>query len=140
MRTVPSEEGDDSIFELMRLSGVSTWMTRIASEDFRWEGHSIRAGNVVTLMIVAANRDPNAFPNPLKIDFDRSQRANMTFAPGLHHCIGHFMARMQLGEFFPRMLGRFDRAEVVDPAIQFGAGIALRGPEHLNVRFVECSP
>lgn len=126
---------ETQVMELMRLSGVSTSMARIATEDFEWRGRSIKAGQILILMIITANRDPNVFADPEAIDFSRSQMENMTFAPGLHHCIGHFMAKMQLGEFFPELLRRFARFEVLDDPIPFGAGISFRGPERLRMRF-----
>ncbi len=58
----------------------------------------------------------------------------MTFGPGLHHCIGHFMAKMQLREFFPAFLDRFEPFELLDPEIEFGAGMSFRGPVRMNIR------
>ena len=44
---------------------------------------------------------------------------------------------MQLQEFFPALLKRFESFAVIDPKIEFGAGITFRGPAHLHMRFVE---
>ena len=134
IRNHPEAIGD-AVMEIMRLSGVSTSMGRIATDDFEWHGHSIKAGQVLLLMIIAANRDPQVFADPLRLDPARPQLENMTFAPGLHHCIGHLMAKMQLSEFFPELVRRFDRFEVLDHPIQFGGGISFRGPERLRMRF-----
>ena len=81
MRAHP-EGAANQVMEIMRLSGVSTSMTRLASQDFEWGGQAIKAGQVVILMIVAANRDPLVFADPARLDFSRPQQANMTFAPG----------------------------------------------------------
>ena len=135
MRAAP-EEIDTQLLELMRLSGVSTSMARIATADFEWRGHQISAGQVLIMFILAANRDPDVFDDPLAIHFGRSQMDNMTFAPGLHHCIGHYMAKMQLGEFFPELLRRFERVELIEDHIQYGAGISFRGPERLPLRMI----
>jgi cytochrome P450 len=135
VRNNPDRIGD-AVMEIMRLSAVSTSMARIATENFEWYGHQIQAGQIVLLMIVGANRDPAVFPDPLRLDFTRPQIDNMTFAPGLHHCVGHFMAKMQLSEFFPALLDRFETVELLDERFQFGAGISFRGPEHLNMRFI----
>lgn len=132
MRTHP-DQIVSSVLEMARVSGMSTSMARIVTEDFTWHGRELKAGQFVHLMIVSANRDPSVFPNPMKIDMQRPQDMNVTFAPGLHHCIGHFMAKMQLSEFFLEFLDRFDY-EVLDPELMFGAGMAFRGPHHLNLR------
>ena len=46
-----------------------------------------------------------------QLDLARGQRSSLTFAPGLHHCIGHLLAKLQLGEFFTALTQRFDRVE-----------------------------
>jgi cytochrome P450 PksS len=84
-------------------------------------------------MIAGANRDERAFPNPNALDLTRPQDANMTFAPGLHFCIGHLLAKMQLGEFFPEALRRFE-PELLDDRLDFGLSLSFRGVETLNLR------
>jgi cytochrome P450 len=124
----------DSLMELMRHIAMSTSMSRIVTQDFVWRGHQLKAGQVVHLMIAGANRDPRVFPDPEVLDFSRPQDMNMTFGPGLHHCIGHFLAKMELGEFFPEFLKRFEPFEVLDKEILFGGGMSFRGPQELHVR------
>ena len=57
----------------------------------------------------------------------------MTFAPGAHHCIGHLLAKMQLGEFFPEFVRRFD-FELLDEQLKFGPAMGFRGLEALRMR------
>ncbi len=124
----------ESLMELMRYIAMSTSMSRIVSEDFAWRGHQLKAGQVVHLMIAGANRDPRVFSDPEVLDFKRPQDLNMTFGPGLHHCIGHFLAKMELSEFFPEFLRRFEPFEVLDDDLHFGGGMSFRGPQELHVR------
>jgi cytochrome P450 PksS len=58
------------------------------------------------------------------------------FAPGLHFCIGHLLAKMQLGEFFLALTQRFDGAEVLDTELKFLPPINFRGLDRLAMRFV----
>jgi pimeloyl-[acyl-carrier protein] synthase len=139
MRAHPERIGD-TIMELMRYSAMSTSMTRTVTEDFEWHGRQMKKGQVVHLMIAGANRDPRVFPNPERIDMTRPQDQNMTFAPGLHHCIGFFQARMQLSEFFPEFLRRYERFEMLDPEIEFSNGLSFRGPLRLNMRLTPRRP
>jgi pimeloyl-[acyl-carrier protein] synthase len=122
-----------SIMELMRYVAMSTSMERIVKEDFVWRGHHLKKDQVVYLMIAGANRDPKIFSNPDALDFARKQEKNMTFAPGQHHCIGHFFAKMQLSEFFSAFLDRYESFEIFDDDIQFGASTGFRGLTHLNL-------
>lgn len=124
----------NSIMELMRYIAMSTHQARIVAEDFEWKGHQLKQGQIVHVMTAGANRDPNVFTEPERLDLSRNQEMNMTFAPGPHHCIGHLFAKMQLTEFFPEFLRRYENFDILDDEIQFGGGLTFRGPQELNVR------
>jgi cytochrome P450 len=129
----------DAIMEIQRRVAMSTMMSRVASEDFDWNGHRIAKGDFVLLFQAAANRDPAIFANPDKLDFDRKQSQNLTFAPGVHHCAGFQLAKMVLSEFFPAFLERFD-FEVLDPELEFAMPPAFRTVEKLNVQLHPRTP
>lgn len=126
----------DKVMEIQRMAQMSTLMSRVATEDFTWNGHAIRQGQFVLLCQGAANRDPAVFPEPDRFDFTRSQQQNLVFAPGLHHCIGHLLAKMVLGEFFPAFINRFD-FELVDDQLDFAESLAFRGLNAMPVRLRE---
>jgi cytochrome P450 len=91
-------------------------------------------------MIAAANRDPRVFPQPEALDLSRSTDGSLVFASGLHYCIGHLLARMQLGRFFPRVLLRYPRAQILDDILQWQPALAFRGLEKLRVRLSDGPP
>jgi len=120
--------------ELMRYVAMSTSQPRIAAEDFEWQGKQVRKGDLICLMLAAANRDPRVCENAEAMDVRRSNERSMVFAPGLHHCIGHLLAKMQVAEFFGQLVRRFKGAEILDPRLNFMPQIAFRGVYELNVR------
>lgn len=120
--------------ELMRYIAMSTAQPRIAAEDFTWHGKQLRKGDLIFLMLAAANRDPRTFENPEAMDVHRNNERSMVFAPGLHHCIGHLLAKMQVADFFGQLVQRFEGAEILDPRLNFMPQIAFRGLYELNVR------
>jgi pimeloyl-[acyl-carrier protein] synthase len=124
------------VMELQRFVAMSTNMIRVVSQDFDWHGHALRKGQFVFLFIGSANRDPSVFGRPLEFDPERPQERNMTFAPGLHFCIGHLLAKMQLTEFFAEFFRRFD-VTVLDDKLDFHSSIAFRGLNTLNVRLTQ---
>ncbi|MET0987494.1 MAG: cytochrome P450 [Steroidobacteraceae bacterium] len=128
------EEIGNCIMELGRYTAMSTTMPRIVAESFEWHGQQLRKGDVVFLMIAGANRDPRTFANPESIDMRRPTDQVMAFGSGLHHCIGHLLAKMQLSEFFPELLRRFDPIEILDARLDFSPSISQRGLESLHVR------
>jgi pimeloyl-[acyl-carrier protein] synthase len=125
---------DGAMMELMRFIAMSTNQVRLVTADFEWRGHPLKKGQMVSLLVAGANHDPAVFPQPEQLDFHRGQAANMTFAPGMHFCVGHFLARMQLTEFFTRLLTRFPNLEVLDEDLHWSTAFNFRGLKSLNVR------
>ena len=130
------ERTADGVLELARHMAMATSQPRFVTRDFEWCGKQIRQGQVVFLMLAAGNRDPRVFNNPETLDLQRPNDRALTFAPGAHHCIGHLLAKMQLGEFFGALVQRFRGAERLDPVLSFMPQIAFRGLYHLNVRML----
>jgi len=125
----------DIVNELMRFVCMSAGQLRIAAEDFEWHGKQIKKGQMVVLAVASANRDPRVFKNPLEIDFTRNNLDSMVFGPGLHHCIGHMLAKMEVSEFLLAMVNRFEKVEVLDEMLMFMPSAFFRGMRELNVRF-----
>ncbi len=123
----------ESCLELMRFVAMSTAQVRVAATDFDWHGKQLKKGDFVWLMFAAANRDSRVFADPEQIDPTRNNERSMVFAPGLHHCIGHLLAKMQVTEFFGELVRRFEGAELLDPRLDFMSQISFRGLYHLNV-------
>jgi cytochrome P450 len=129
------ERINDSVGEVMRYVAMSTTQPRVAAQDFEWHGQHIAKGDFVYLMIAAANRDPSVFPNPEVLDLSRATDRSMVFGSGIHHCIGHLLAKMQLGSFFPEAFRRYPNARVLEQELQWQPSLAFRGVEHLAVSF-----
>jgi pimeloyl-[acyl-carrier protein] synthase len=121
--------------EMSRHIGMSTAQPRVAAEDFEFRGKSMRKGDVVFLWILSANMDPQVFPAPERLDLTRPNiAAAMTFGPGLHHCVGHYLARVELEVFFRSFLPCFSKIEILDKPLAVLPNVAFRGLAHLNVR------
>ncbi|MDB5699515.1 MAG: hypothetical protein JWN69_2319 [Alphaproteobacteria bacterium] len=131
-----SQDLSGPVMELMRYVAMSTSMARIVTEDFDWNGNKLRQGDLVWLMIAGANRDPAVFDDPDSLRLSRPQNHSMVFAPGLHFCIGHFLAKMQVEEFFRALVTRFDRVELLDDELDWGTSLSFRGLQSLNARLV----
>jgi cytochrome P450 len=139
IRTHPDEIGS-IVMELNRYIAMSTGQVRVVTEDFEWGGQRLKAGQLVYLMIAAANRDPAVFSDPERLDFSRPQDRNATFGPGLHHCIGHLLAKMQLAEFFSALVERFEDIVLEETPDSWGTALSFRGLRHLRVRLVPRTP
>ena len=65
--------------------------------DFTYAGVTVPAGEPLSIVVGAANRDPAIFENPDKFDMHREKTIQATFGYGVHHCSGHQLAK-SLGE------------------------------------------
>src|ERR1700678_1193252 len=111
--------------ELSRSPSMSGIQTRVASDDFDWRGQHVKTGDVIYLWIASANRDPRVFTRPDELDLSCDKRENLVFGRGIHHCVGHFLAKLELSELLPRLFERFD-VRVLDDALDFSGGYAFR--------------
>ncbi|MET0659449.1 MAG: cytochrome P450 [Steroidobacteraceae bacterium] len=127
------ERKAQTVEEISRFVAMSASQTRVASADFQWHDANIRKGDIVYLWMGASHRDPRVFNNPDVLDLSRDAKENLVFGRGIHHCVGHFLAKLQLGEFFPAMFERFD-VEVLDHPLNYSGGYAFRTLSTLNVR------
>ncbi|MFE9452056.1 cytochrome P450 [Streptomyces sp. NPDC006739] len=86
-----------AVEELLRyLSIVHGGRRRAVLEDIEIGGQVIRAGEGVVIPNDIANRDPEAFPDPDRLDVRRDARRHVAFGFGVHQCLGQPLARMEL--------------------------------------------
>lgn len=133
-RLLESEaEAAKVVEELLRYVGMAKGMLRIAREDFEWHGKTIRKGDFVYGMNLAASRDPRAWDRPDAIDPDRNLSRSMAFGPGVHFCLGHLLAKMELAEFFSETFQNYDVA-LRSEERRYINSFTFRGLEELPVR------
>ena len=82
--------------ELLRFETPVPNTGRFASVDMEVNGFKIPAGTPLHMSWATANLDPEAFPDPLTVDFDRPTIPHVTFASGFHRCLGSHLARLEL--------------------------------------------
>ena len=106
----------DAIEECLRFAsnGYFTF-ARIATRDTAVGGTAIRAGMVVRPSPLAANYDPDVFPDPLRFDIHRKPKRILSFAVGPHHCVGNILGRTTITIAIRRLLARFPNARLADP-------------------------
>ncbi|WP_317442027.1 cytochrome P450 [Streptomyces collinus] len=110
-------------------------LSRIALEDVDVRGVRIRAGDAVYVSYLAANRDPEVFPDPEVIDFSRSPNPHVAFGFGPHYCPGGMLARLESELLVDALLDRVPGMKLAVPPEQvpFRRGALIRGPEALPV-------
>ena len=125
--------GATAVEELMRFEGSASVMIRRATEGFEWRGVDVEAGDTVYLSMSAANRDPDVFPDPDRLDLRREPNPHFGFGWGLHHCLGAPLARLESRVLIRKLLDRFPNVEPIgEPA--WADSVIGHGTGPLSVR------
>lgn len=115
-----------AVEEFLRFESSNQLGNRITTEDVEIGGVDIAAGTPITLCIGAANRDPDEFPDPDRMDITRTPNRHLAFAAGAHACAGMSLARMEGQVAIGRMVQRFGTLEQAGPFVR-GMRARFRG-------------
>jgi cytochrome P450 len=81
--------------ELLRVFSV-TFSGRTVAQDVEVRGVQMKKGDKVTSILPACNYDPDVFPNPTVVDFNRPKKIILAFTVGIHSCMGAHLARLEI--------------------------------------------
>lgn len=104
-----------AIEELLRYDGPSGAQVRVVKVAQDLRGKNLKPGDRVFLMLNAANRDPEAYDDPDRLDLRRKEVPHLTFGFGLHICLGFPLARMEGQVALPAVLGHWRHIELAAP-------------------------
>jgi len=124
------EQAEATVEECLRFDAPLHLFTRYTLEDTELAGIALRKGDVVGLMLGAANRDPNRFANADSFDPFRTDGANVSFGAGIHFCIGAPLARIELQESMKVLFERLPKLRIAEPP-RYGNVYHFHGLERL---------
>jgi cytochrome P450 len=117
---------------------VNRWQTPVAARTRHARGTAaeiagvpIPDGDAVTMLPIAANRDPSRWVDPARFDIDRSPVSHLGFGIGRHVCLGQNLARLEIQVLMDRLLDEIPEWDVID--VDYGANFWVRGPKSLVV-------
>jgi cytochrome P450 len=121
--------------ELLRYDGPVHVTARIATSDVEIGGETIRAGEQAVAILGAANRDPEQFPDPDRLDVARTPNRHLAFGGGPHFCLGAALARMEGQIAFETLLRRLPDLELATASPTYRDHYVIRGVTELRVSF-----
>jgi cytochrome P450 len=124
-----------AVEELLRYVSPVHTLARRALQDVTIRGVEIPAHSSIYLQVGAANRDPEKFPDPEKLDITRPPARSLGFGYGIHFCIGAALARLESQVTFETILRRLPNIHMVGEPPQFRPNYSLRGLKSLSVAF-----
>ena len=108
-----------AVEELLRYDSPAQATFRRALADCEVNGSEVRKRDNVVVLVGAANRDPDAFEDPDRLDVGRAKCPHLTLGRGIHHCMGAPLARLEGRIIFEMLLERFPHIALLDdrPAV-----------------------
>lgn len=124
--------------EILRYEPPVEAAIRVPDEDVVLHGQPVAAGTPIMISITAANRDPRTFGDPETFDVGRGDaRQHITFASGIHRCIGAPLAQLEITVALQTLLQRLDSVQLASEPVL--AKRAFRGLESLPLE-IRCRP
>ncbi len=125
-----------AVEELLRYESPSQHTARLAPDDVMLGGRLIRKRQAVIAVMGAANRDPERFPDPDRLDLGRQENRHVAFAWASHFCFGAPLARIEGQTAFEKVLRRMPNLQLeLDHPIRWRENLGLRGLTALHVTF-----
>jgi cytochrome P450 len=122
------ENIDRVVEELLRCWSV-TFSGRVLAQDFEMRGVKMKKGDRITCLLPVCNYDPDVFPNPTEVRFDRPRQTVLAFTVGAHSCMGAHLARLEIKIALQEWLKRIpDFALIPDTKVEYKPG-GVVGPE-----------
>jgi cytochrome P450 len=124
--------------ETMRLHSPVQWTARQTTRDVAITDETvgditIPARSRVLLMLGAANRDPEHYPDPETFQLDRRVGDHLGFGAGIHFCLGAHLTRLEVRVALEHLLETVPSIEAAGP-VTWAKSASLRGPVHLPLR------
>jgi cytochrome P450 len=128
-----------AVEELLRYESPSQHTARIAPQDTEIGGKQIRQGQAVIAVMGAANRDPERFPDPDRLDLGRADNRHLAFGWASHFCFGAALARIEGQLVFEAIMRRMNNLRLEPGPLVWRDNLGLRGLTSLPVTFTQAA-
>jgi len=124
-----------AVEELLRYESPSQHTARMARTDLELGGRKIRKREAAIAVMGAANRDPERFPDPDRLDLARSDNRHLAFGWAAHFCFGAALARIEGQVSFSTILRRMPNLALQHVPLRWRTNLGLRGLVALPITY-----
>ncbi len=124
-----------AVEELLRYDSPVQFTARIAREPLEIRGRKIYRGQGVLLMLGSANRDPEQFPDPDRLDIRRQNNHHLAFGHNVHYCVGAALGRLEAQIALRTMLQRLPGLQLDNRPLIWQENLSFHGVNALHVTF-----
>jgi cytochrome P450 len=118
--------------ECLRYAGPVHSLFRQADRETSICGTKITTGDRLTLRLASANRDPQQFAEPDRLDIRRGAAGHLALSSGFHYCVGASLVRMMTATATQSILARYSQPKLSHP-FEWSCGTMLIWPSSLPV-------
>ncbi|HEX4904723.1 MAG TPA: cytochrome P450 [Acidimicrobiales bacterium] len=124
-----------AVEEVMRFDSPVQATLRVPTTDVQVAGQQVAKGEMVFVLLAAANRDPAKFTDPERFDVGRSPNPQLGFGHGIHFCLGAALAKLEARLALERLLALAPDYELrCDPAtLDYGPSFIFHSPKTLPI-------
>jgi pimeloyl-[acyl-carrier protein] synthase len=120
-----------AVDEFLRFDGPIQLTDRAVKQECEIGGQTIRQSQVVAVVLGAANRDPDQFEDPERLDLGRRDNRHLAFGQGNHFCLGSQLAKLEAEIAISSLLQRFPDFGGPQEPTGWRRSMIVRGPEAL---------
>lgn len=126
---------ESGVEEILRWTSVTMHFRRTVTRELDFEGAKMRPGDRAVLWYIAANRDPEVFAEPDRLDLRREPNPHLAFGAGRHFCLGAWLARLEIRVTLQELLRQVRTVEPLGPPARLRSNF-IRGIKHYPVRLL----
>jgi len=121
--------------EVLRFDSPLQRTFRVATEDFGLGDQTVQRGQIVAMLLGAANRDPRRFDAPDTLDVSRTDNHHVAFGQGIHACFGSPLARLEGEIAIGTILRRLPGLQLASGSLEYQPTLGLRALKTLPLEF-----
>ena len=124
-----------AIEELLRYDSPVQRVTRIVVGQLEIGGYILGDGEFVSPVLSAANRDPDHFPDPDRLDLGRAHNRHLSLGNGTHFCLGAPLARLEGEVAIGALVRQLPALRLATETITWRSKSTFRGLEALRLAY-----
>ncbi len=124
-----------AVEEILRYDAPVQYSGRVVRTDAEIGGKVVRAGEGIRMIFASANRDPEVFEDPDRLDVKRDPNPHLAFGYGIHYCLGAQLARLEGRIALSTIVRRFPGLRLAEGKLRWRPAAVLRGLEALPLEF-----
>lgn len=124
-----------AVDELLRYDTPTQVLTRVVAGGAEIGGQTLDDGDLVHLVLGAANRDPERFADPDQVDVGRRDNRHLSFGGGAHFCLGASLARLEAEVAIGTLVRYLPALRLHTDTVEWQRNLIQRGPVCLPVAY-----